>query len=351
MKSIITSAVAALCISSAMADSITVVSWGGAYTTSQVESMHKPFEQKSGVKVISSDYEGGLGEIAAQVKTGNVKWDVADVEGQDVLKGCDEGLFERIDASKLPVGADGTPAAKDFANGTVLPCAVGTIFSANVFAYDRSKLGANAPKSLNDFFDTKKIPGKRGMRKNIHPTLEWALMADGVAAADVYKVLGTQDGIDRAFRKLDTIKKDIVWWTAGAQPPQLLASGEVVMAHSWHGRIVDAAQKEKKDFAIVWDGQTYAPSFFAIVKGSKNVEAAQEFVRSATGTQSLADQSKYIAYAPVRKSSMAKIPDSNPNKVWLPGPTQSGRSLLQDPVFMLENNDNLTKRFNAWLAK
>ena len=189
------------------------------------------------------------------------------------------------------------------------------------------------------------------MRKNIHPTLEWALMADGVAAADVYKVLGTAEGVDRAFRKLDTIKKDIIWWSAGAQPPQLLASGEVVMTHSWHGRIVDAALKEKKDFAIVWDGQVYTPDFFAIVKGSKNVEAAQEFVRQATSTQPLADQSKYIAYAPVRKSSMSKIPDSNPNKVWLPGPGQPGRSLLVDSKFMMENSDDLTKRFNTWLAK
>ncbi len=36
-------------------------------------------------------------------------------------------------------------------------------------------------------------------------------------------------GVDRAFAKLDTIKDSVVWWEAGAQPPQLLADGEVVM--------------------------------------------------------------------------------------------------------------------------
>ncbi|NBW25913.1 MAG: extracellular solute-binding protein, partial [Betaproteobacteria bacterium] len=115
---------------------------------------------------------------------------------------------------------------------------------------DKAKYGANGPKTLEDFFNVTKFPGKRGLKKDPSVTLEWALMADGVAVNDVYKVLGTPAGVDRAFKKLDTIKSSIVWWTAGAQPPQLLASGEVVMTHSWHGRIVDANVKEKKDFAL-----------------------------------------------------------------------------------------------------
>jgi len=42
------------------------------------------------------------------------------------------------------------------------------------------------------------------------------LIADGVEPKDVYKVLGTPAGVDRAFKKLDTIKKNIVWWESGA---------------------------------------------------------------------------------------------------------------------------------------
>ena len=79
--------------------------------------------------------------------------------------------------------------------------------------------------TIADLFDLQKFPGKRALQKDPFVNLEWALIADGVAIKDVYKVLGTPEGVDRAFKKLDTIKKDVVWWEAGAQPPQLLADG------------------------------------------------------------------------------------------------------------------------------
>ncbi|KAG1702901.1 NAD-dependent protein deacetylase [Nymphon striatum] len=93
------------------------------------------------------------------------------------------------------------------------------------------------PKTMADFFDTAKFPGKRGLRKGAKVNLEFALIADGVAAADVYSVLETPEGVDRAFAKLDTIKGDVVWWEAGAQPPQMLADGEVALTTAYNGRI------------------------------------------------------------------------------------------------------------------
>ena len=85
-----------------LADSITVVSWGGAYTKSQVEAYHKPWASSTGNSVVSEDYSGGLAEVRAQVEAGNVTWDVVDVELSDAIVGCDEGLLEEIDASTLP---------------------------------------------------------------------------------------------------------------------------------------------------------------------------------------------------------------------------------------------------------
>ena len=81
---------------SAAQQSLTVTSWGGAYTVSQVESMHKPFAALKKINVVSQDYNGDLAEIAAQVKTGNVKWDLVDVEPAEAMKGCEEGLFEKF---------------------------------------------------------------------------------------------------------------------------------------------------------------------------------------------------------------------------------------------------------------
>jgi putative spermidine/putrescine transport system substrate-binding protein len=353
MKSIMTMAVisAALMaspVTGSAQQSLVVASWGGAYVTAQTESMYKPFEARNNVRIVPTNRSVGLAEVAAQVRTGNVKWDVIDVGPWEAIKGCDEGLFENIDATKLPAGADGAIATKDFGPGMLQKCAVSVSMYANVIAYDRVRLGTNGPKNLEDFFDTKKFPGKRGLFKTPVAILEWAVMADGVAPADVYRVLNTQEGVDRAFRKLDTIKKDIVWWSAGSQAVNLLATGEVVMSHVWHGRVVDANSRDRKDFAIVWDGSTMLQQMFAVVKGSKNSAAAHEFVRQSTSAAALADLTNYIPYAPTRRSSMAMIPDANPYKVWLPsGP----RSMLINAEFWAEHEDDLAKRFNNWLAR
>ena len=103
---------------------ITVTSFGGTYGKSQFESMHKPFAAATGVKVLSEDYNGGLAQVRAQVRTGNVKWDVIDVEAAEAIRGCDEGLFERIDPAILPAGVDGKAASEDFFDGGIMECAV-----------------------------------------------------------------------------------------------------------------------------------------------------------------------------------------------------------------------------------
>ena len=222
------------------ADSITVVSWGGAYTKSQVEAYHKPWMAATGNTVVSEDYNGGLSEVKAQVEAGNVKWNLMDVELSDAVRGCDEGLFETIDIKDFPDGADGTAAVDDFLPGTYTDCAVANIVWSTIYAYDSSKVEGDAPSTIADFFDTAKFPGKRGLRKNPKANLEMALMADGVPAGEVYDVLDTEEGIERAFAKLDSIKGDVVWWEAGAQPPQLLADGEVTMTTAYNGRIFNA---------------------------------------------------------------------------------------------------------------
>ena len=116
------------CTAALAADTITVTSFGGAFSTSQIEAYQKPFMKKTGATVNAEVYNGGLAEIRAQVQSGNVTWDLADVEKQDLTAGCDEGLFEPIDWSILSPAPDGTPAMDDFISGTLdVPCAVPTI--------------------------------------------------------------------------------------------------------------------------------------------------------------------------------------------------------------------------------
>lgn len=336
--------------SSAFAADLTVTSWGGAYTKSQIEAYHKPFTAKTGIKILSEDYNGGLAEVRAQVESGNVTWDVIDLEVSDVISGCDEGILEVIDPSILPDGDDGTSASEDFIDGAVFECGVANIVWSTVYAYDKTKFPNNAPKTMADFFDVKKFPGKRGLSKGAKVNLEFALIADGVPTSEVYKLLSTSKGVDRAFAKLDSIKDQVVWWEAGAQPPQLLADGEVAMTSAYNGRLFNAIYTEGKPFEIVWDGQIVDMDVFSIPKGSKNIKEALEFVAFATETEQLARQSDWISYGPARKSSSASVkPDILPH---LPtSPNNFKNPLQSDFEFWADNADNLNERFNAWLAR
>ena len=186
--------------------------------------------------------------------------------------------------------------------------------------------------------------------------LEWALIADGVKRDDVYEVLGTKAGQDRAFKKLDTIKDHVLWWEAGAQPPQMLADGEVMMTSAYNGRIFNAQVTEKKNFAIVWDNQLFAFDFYAIVKGTPRMDEALRYLQFASATPQLANQASWISYGPVRKSSSALVGkhatagvDMKPHMPT--DPKNFKTALLNNSDFWADNQDELNERFNAWLAK
>ncbi len=343
-------------VGSLSAESITVVSWGGAYTKSQVEAYHKPFTEKTGIKINSEDYNGGMAQVKAQVKSGKVVWDLVDVELSDAVRGCDEGLLEEMDHSMLPAAPDGTPAKSDFIEGTLHDCAVSTIVWSTVYAFDKSKFSGKHPSTMKDFFDVKNFPGKRALRKGPKPNLEMALMGDGVPASQVYKVLSTQAGVNRAFRMLDSIKDHVVWWETGAQPPQLLADGEVVMTTVYNGRIFNAIAVEKKPFEIVWDGQVWDLDLWVMPKGAPNKAAAMKFVAFSTDTQRLADQGSWISYGPARKSSASIIGNHATEGFAMSShmptaPANFKNALQNDFEWWADNQDELNERFNNWLAK
>jgi putative spermidine/putrescine transport system substrate-binding protein len=323
-------------------DELTVVSWGGAYSASQKSAYVDPYN-KMGNKITEAEYNGEVAKIKAMVEAKAITWDVIDADTPTAMQACAEGALETLDWTKL--GLD----KSKFIGGDLLDCAIPTIVYGTVFGYDTSKL-KDGPTTIADLFDTAKFPGKRGLQKNPTMNLEWALIADGVDAKDVYKVLGTPAGVDRAFKKLDTIKKDVVWWEAGAQPPQLLADGQVVMTSAWNGRLQKAIDVDKKTFKIVWDHQGLDWDWWTITKGTPKIEEAYRFIKFASGAGPQAEQTKYIAYGPANKDAIPNVdPKTLPNLPTAPDNLKTAFNV--DPKFWADNGDQLKERFNAWLAK
>lgn len=334
---------------------VNLLSWGGAYGNSHLQAYAKPYEAKTGGKVSIADADNPATPLKAQVEAGNVTTDVASVEYADAVRLCDEGLLEEIDPSILVPAADGTSAVDDFIPGAVTECFVGTDVYSMIIAYDDTKFSDAKPATPADFFDTAKFPGKRTMRKGAKFNLELALMADGVPADQVYATLDTPEGVDRAFKKLATIKNDVIWWEAGAQPPQLLADGEVSMAFAFNGRIFDAAQKENKPFKIVWDGQIYEMEGWVMPKGAPHAEAAKEFIAFSTSPEQQARAAEFISYGPPRKSAAALVGNIDGTDVPMgPNLPTSAENMVgalgSNLEFWVDHDAELQERFNAWLA-
>ena len=326
-------------VASLSAKSLTVVSFGGAYGDAQKKHMIDPFVKKTGTKVYFDDYSGGLAEVKAQVESKSVKWDVLDIEYLDLEKACSENLLEKIGTSFLPKGDNGLEAKDDFYPEAIISeCAVGNIYWAVVYAH-KGLVNGKMPETIKDFFDTKKFPGKRAMRKRAQVNLEWALIADGVSRDEVYDVLETNEGQKRAFAKLDTLKKNIIWFDSWSQAPQLINDGTVVMAQSANGRVAD--------FDIVWDSQAYDLDGWAILKGSKNIELAKKFIAFATSTKPLAGM-KDVNYGPTRKSSAGLL--TVKDKSHLPS-AHLDAGFKVDAGFWSDYSTELNEKFQAWLLR
>ncbi len=337
-----TSLLLAASCATASAQSITVVAFGGEGQAAQAPAYYEPFEKATGVKVVAAEYNGELGKVKSMVDTNSVQWDIVQAESPELERGCSEGLFEKLDYSKImPRDAFIEHAAHD--------CGVGTIVWSVAMAYDTEKI-KDAPSSWADFWNVEKYPGKRGLRKGAKYSLEFALMADGVDPKDVYEVLGTPEGVDRAFKKLDELKPHIQWWESGAQPQQYLVAGDVVMSSAYNGRVTQAIKKDNRPLALVWPESIYAIDFWAIPKGSKNVEHAHKFIQVASETQNLTHYASLMPYGPTTKESVkalspelaATLPSSEKNME---------KALALDVDFWTDYGESLEQRYNSWVAQ
>ena len=337
-------------------EAITVVSYGGSYAQASVEAYHKPFTEATGIEVRLDDFNGGLAQIRAQVDAGAVHWDVVDLATSHVELACNEGIIEIVDLDALAPGVNGEPPTTDFPEDARTECGPGFLYYSTIYAYNTNYIEGSPPETMEDFFDLEKFPGRRGMRREPFANLEFALLADGVPADQIYTVLDAPQGVDRALRKLDTIKDHVVWWEAGAQPPQMLADGEVLMSTGWNGRIFNAQILENQPFVIVWDGQLLdIGGQMAVVAGTPRLEAAMAFVRFVSRPESLANISKYISYSPTRSSAQSLVGkhlqtgiDMHPH---MPGSQENlTRAIKSDWRWWAENRDDMNERFSVWLA-
>ena len=324
----------------AAAKRIVVRDDGGVYSQAYAAAFYKPFTEKTGIQVVPVQANAEpIAQIKGMVDTGNYTWDMAKVSQPAVLilTGGAKPYLEKH-------GLESDPNVVTIPAQYMSPYGVGTNVYTTVLAYRNEAFkGRKAPNSWADFWNTKDFPGRRSLRKHPFDTIEEALMADGVPAAQVYPA-----NLDRSFASLDRIKPKVdVWWNSGAQVEQMLMSGEVDLVATWVSRPQQAIGKGA-DVSIVWNQNLWGVDSWAILAGTPNADACREFIRFASDPKRQAVQADFFPAGFTQptalnfvKPGVAKLSPTYPDNM------KSGVQI--NARYWLDNQAAAIERFNGWV--
>ena len=244
---------------------VVLCNWGGDAIKAMTEAFVVPYQKATGGKMVIDGSGPSNGKIRAMVEANHVLWDLCDSGVAGIGELGKLGLLEPIDYSIV----DRTQVLPEFA----YPFGVVNYMFSSVMAWDTKQV--KTTPSPADFFDLKKFPGKRMIRKDSQAMLELALIADGVAIDKLYPL-----DQERALKKIASIKDDLLYWTTGAQSQDLLRSGEAVMGWLWHTRANLLKQDTKGRIDWSFTGGLVQPGLWAVPKG--NPAGKQAMVAIAT---------------------------------------------------------------------
>ena len=308
-------------------------SFGGAYQDAERASYCDPFEKATGARVLQ-DGPMNVAKFRAMIESGSPDWDVVDVVGGFLEAGVKDGLFEKIDPRIVNTSRIDPRFVSDYGVGCI-------VWSYNL-AFNTAALGGGPePAIWADLFDLKKFPGKRTLLDQPVSSLEIALLADGVTPDKLYPL-----DVERAFKKLDAIKDQTIFWATNSQSQQLLVDREAALGVILNGRAYDAVQKGAK-IGVSWEQNIQAVDYLVVPRGSRNRDAAMRLIDTMTLPENQAKLANLIAYSPTNAAAFNAIdPKIEP---WLcTSPANIKRGFVISQVFWRDNLTQLTERWASW---
>jgi putative spermidine/putrescine transport system substrate-binding protein len=317
--------------------SIVVVNTGGDWGACQRKSFFDPFTAKTGIKII----DGGFltdGQIKAMVQSHQYTVDVVYPSANLAIPSAGKAVLEPIDYKVVN--------KSELADGTYTTYGTSIDIYSWALGYRTDKFGGQTPKTWADFFDTKRFPGKRAMPgdNDVPAVLYAALLADGVTPDKLLPL-----DVNRALKKLSTIKSNIVWYATGSQGQDLLKSGEVTMGQEYANRVT-SLRDAGSPVDISWDGQIVAGDLVGVPKGDPNVKAAMQFIAFATSKDVNGTFSYCAAGAPsnVKSTPNPKIANDLPTTHL--GQTHVVETSEALSEYVAGHLDAITTAFNNWRA-
>lgn len=315
---------------------LVVASWEGEYRDAQQRAIFEPFQRLTGaeIEVKRSDTT----DLREQVEQGSFDIDVSDVLTEDVLPLANLGLLEELDYNVID--AVGLFPELRMDHG------VGSSFFSTILAYlPDAWPGKSAPGGWADFWDLEAYPGTRGLHRDAQTTLEFALLADGVALDALYPL-----DVSRAFAALDRIQPGLtLWWEQGAQAAQIMSSGELDMVAAWHSRI-ERIRTEGAAAEIQWQGGALSGDSWVIPKGSPNREIAMDFINFATRPEVCAAFALLVPFGPVHEGAFDLLELDIAER--LPSFPQNRKAQFAiDFEWWFNNREAVDAQFDDWFAE
>ncbi len=313
---------------------------GGPFTKGFAEAYYEPFTKETGIQAIGvQGQHEPTGLIKAMVETGNFTWDGA------ILSKSSHQVLVNIDYLE-PIAPKGGLGP----NVSAIPENMRTEFISGNDVYatvmvHRTDTVEKPPTNWQEWFDKDNYPGIRSMHKHPFDTMEFALIADGVAPTPeaLYPI-----DFDRAFKSLDKIKDEVaVWWTGGAQTSQLLQAGEVDLIYTWNGR-AQVAIDAGAPAVINWNQAMWTFEGWSILKGTPNADLVREFIEFCAQPDRQAAYTPHVAYGPTNPGAYEYV-DPERAKVLPTNPKYIAQMIETDTDYWGKNKDAASELFNAWL--
>ena len=322
----------------ASGEPLTLVTWGGTTEEGYKDVWADPFTEETGIPtemVNPVDY----GKYAAQIEQDQVTWDWVDVEGWFIMQHQDWWA----DTSSIEIDRDDVitlPGKEVSEEPWALP---GGSYSF-VISY-RTDTVEDSPSTWEEFFDTERFPGKRGIYNYPYGMLEVALLADGVAYEDLYPL-----DIDRALAKLDTVRDDLVFWNSGAELQQMMSTGEVDYAFAWNNRIAALAE-EGQPVAIDWGENLQDGSYDVTPKNNPQLDETLQLLAAGHTTEAQRGMAEATGYSPALRSALEAMPEDE--QQWYNAyPENMDQAIGSiDLEWWAETFDEATEKWTSWAGQ
>lgn len=278
---------------------LTIAGFGGNLQTDLRKTLWQPAADAAGVSLLEETHDG-LAAVRVQVQSGTPTWDVVHLGADECAVGGKEGLFEPLDYKIVSKeGFDARAAGEHW---------IATNSYSVVLAWRTDVYKDHQPSSWKDLWDTKAFPGRRALSAYPQEMLEVALLADGVDKDKLYPL-----DTEKAFASLQKIQPDVsVWWSSGAQSAQLIKDGEVDIMAIWGSRVASVIA-DGAPVSFTYQDAILGYGCLAILKGSKNVDAAQKFIAGVVSAEVQARIPEMMPYYGPTNSIAFKVGKFSPD--------------------------------------